>query len=61
LLIIKCPQLSKPKAKGNNGKEPELHQVAEWRRKKTWEKPGSVGGPVLFWPFQQNVQKGLSK
>ncbi len=24
--------------------------VTEWRKKKPWEKPGSVGGPVLLWP-----------
>jgi len=40
-LNIKCPQLSKPKAKG---KEPKLHPVTEWRKKKPWENPGSVGG-----------------
>jgi len=27
LLNIKCPQLSKPKAKGGCGKEPKFHQV----------------------------------
>jgi len=43
-------------AKGNSGKEPKLQQVTsggkqvlKWRRK-PWEKPGSIGGPVLLWP-----------
>jgi len=38
LLNIKCPRLSKPKAKAT-----KLHQEIEWR-KKPWENPGSVGG-----------------
>jgi len=32
LLKIECPQLSKPKAKGGNGKELKLHQVTEYRK-----------------------------
>jgi len=36
-------------AKGDSGKEPKLHQVTKWR-KKPWEKPDSVGGPVVLWP-----------
>jgi len=40
--------------KGNSGKEPKLHQVTEWR-KKPWENPGSVRGPVLLWPRKQTV------
>ncbi len=42
---MKCPQLSKPEATA----------VTEWR-KKPWEKPGSVGGPVLLWPDEPAVQ-----
>ena len=38
--------------KGDSGKEPKLHQVAEWR-KKPCEKPGSVGGPVILWPANE--------
>jgi len=32
------------KSQGNGGKVPKLHQVIEWRKKKPWENPGSVGG-----------------
>jgi len=32
------------KSQGNGVKEPKLHQVTEWRKKKLWENPGSVGG-----------------
>ena len=38
--------------KGDSGKEPKLHQVAGWR-KKPLEKPGSVEGPVLLWPTNE--------
>jgi len=42
-------------AKGNSGKEPKtsikwpdsvlkLHQMTQWRKKKPWENPGSIGG-----------------
>jgi len=41
-------------AKGANGKEPKLHQLTEWRGKnKPWEKPDSVGRPVLLWPMNE--------
>jgi len=46
LLNIKCPL-----ARGDSCKKLKLHQVTEWRKKKkTWEKPDSVGGAVLLWP-----------
>ncbi|XDV36991.1 hypothetical protein PO909_006692 [Leuciscus waleckii] len=37
-------QTKQAKSQGNSGNVPKLHQVTEWRKKKTWEKPGSVGG-----------------
>jgi len=44
-------------AKGDSGKEPKLQQVTsgdqqatKMEKKKPWEKPGSVRGPVLLWP-----------
>ncbi len=41
-------------ARGNRGKEPKLHR---WHNgdKKPWEKPGSVGGPVLLWPDEPAI------
>jgi len=35
------------KSQCNSGKEPKLHQW-ENGEKNPWEKPDSVGGPVLF-------------
>ncbi len=42
-------------ARGDSGKEPKTPSVTE-RRKKPWEKPGSVGGPFLLWPDEPAVQ-----
>ncbi len=42
-------------ARGDSGKEPKTPLVTE-RRKKPWEKPGSVGGPFLLWPDDTAVQ-----
>ncbi len=36
-------------------KQAKIPSVTEWR-KKPWEKPGSVGGPVLLWPDEPAVQ-----
>jgi len=38
------------KSQGNSGKEPKLHQGQNGEKKKLWENPGSVRGPVLLWP-----------
>jgi len=43
LLNIKCPQLSKPKAKTTVARN-QNPSGTEWR-KRPWEKPGSVRGP----------------
>jgi len=48
LLNMKCPQLSKPKAKAA-AKEPKLHHVTKWRKKPLGETRLSRG-PVLLWP-----------
>ncbi len=47
---MKCPQLSKPEVTAAGTKTPS---VTEWR-KKPWEKPGSVGGPVLLRPDERS-------
>ncbi len=52
LLEIKCPQLSKPERQRQGTKTPLVTE----RRKKPWEKPGSVGGPFLLWPDDTAVQ-----
>ncbi len=39
-------------ARGDNSKEPKIQSMKE-RRKKPWEKPGSVGGAVPFWSDEQ--------
>ncbi len=46
-------------ARGDSSKEPKLHQTE--RRKKPWEKPGSVGGPVPLRPDEPVVCSNCSK
>ncbi len=45
---------------GNEGQRRQLQgtktQSVTERRKKPWEKPGSVGGPFLLWPDGTAVQ-----
>jgi len=56
LLNIKCPQLSKPKAKVTVARNQNSHQVIEWR-KKPWENPGSVGGQFSSGQRRNSVYK----
>ncbi len=56
---MKCPQLSKPKATAARNQ----NSIGDRMEKKPWEKPGSVGGPVLLWPeevsYRSQVQYGV--
>ncbi len=54
-LEIKCPQLSKPEAARNQ------NSIGDRMEKKPWEKPGSVGRPVLLWPDEPAVCSNCSK
>ncbi len=51
LLEIKCPQLSKPEATAARNQ----NSISDRMKKKPWEKPGSVGGPVPLWPEEPVV------
>ncbi len=50
-LAMKCPQLSKPEATAARVQ----NTIGDRTEKKPWEKPGSVGGPVLLWPDEPVV------
>ncbi len=50
-LAMKCPQLSKPEETAARVQ----NSIGDRTEKKPWEKPGSVGGPVLLWPDEPVV------
>ncbi len=50
-LAMKCPQLRKPEATTAR----KQNTIGDRTEKKPWEKPGSVGGPVLLWPDEPVV------
>ncbi len=56
-LEIKCPQLSKPEATTARNQ----NSMGDRWRKKPWEKPGSVGGPVPLRPDEPVVCFNCSK
>ncbi len=46
-------------ARGDSGKERK--PIGDRMEKKTWEKPGSIGGPVPLWPDESVVCSNCSK
>ncbi len=56
-LEMKCPQLSKPEATAPRNQ----NSIGDRMEKKTWEKPGSVGGPVPLRPDEPVVCSNCSK
>ncbi len=51
VLEMKCPQLSKPEATAARNE----NSMGDRMEKKSWEKPGSVGGPVPLRPDESVV------
>ncbi len=57
VLQVKCPQLSKPEATAARNE----NSIGDRMEKKSWEKPGSVGGPVPLRPDKSIVCSNCSK
>jgi len=55
LLNIKCPQLSKPKAKAKVERNRNSISDIMEKKKKLWEKTGSVGGQFSFGERRNSV------
>ncbi len=55
-LEIKFPQLSKPEETAARNQ----NSIGDRTEKKPWDKPGSVGGPVPFWPDEPAVCSNCS-
>ncbi len=57
VLEMKCPQLSKPEVTAARNE----NSIGDTMEKKPWEKPGSVGGPVLLRPDESVVCSNCSE